>query len=184
MLSSLQKIIISNLIISVFFCHVSKWEQCVYAVLFGTSHCSYSLQHLHELSTKESWGITADPLYWLAHAAIAVCSHVLSMYKEIIWQKRRTLWPFVSLSRSDGEVEQPWSMLNSSSEDILFPYNIKKIKQKTKQNKKALLWRVWQRQQPKIFKTCISARYWLQVVKSSSQTDGGSELRDSVLKIL
>lgn len=64
---------------------------------------------------------------------------------------------------------------NSSSGDSLFAHNVEK-------RPKALLWKVQQRQQRKIFKTCISARCWAQVVKFSSQTDGDSELEIQLWK--
>lgn len=133
------------------------------------THCNTSTN----LAQQKSWGRAAVCLYWLAQVAIIVCSHILSMYMERIYSaKKMHFWPFVPLLYSDGDVELPWSILNSSSGDILFAHNIKK-------KKKALLWKVQQKQQ---HTTCISARCGVQVVKSSSQTDGDSELKIQLWK--
>lgn len=162
-----------------FLFHVSKREQCLYAVLCCRSHCSCSLQHLHELrpaeESRQNSCLSTD-----SHMLQSLLfPHILSMYKERIYLAKKKKDAFFCRLFLCFILMVMWNCHEVYTKQLFWRYPV--CSQHSKKPK-ALLWKLQQRQQRKIFKTCISARCWVQVVKFSSQTDGDSELEIQLWK--
>lgn len=115
----------------------------------------------------KSWGTTANSVPAWMCCNNCLFSHTTHEGGENLFSKKDAIFDHLFSLQHLGSC-MSWSIVYSSSGDILFACSAEKKK------KNPML---EQSQQWRILKTCLFIRCWVQVVESSRQADGDSELQ-------